>query len=209
MNPLATKFFLFFLTLSAIAGAGGTVPATYGNGIYLPKSDGLITWSAYGGALTPELYDVLVVATASLDAETLGFRLAQDSHPELSMQHVFFSFVGGDPYPECLDDVPGGCTLGLHHCLLWDVEGPYRLCKQNRVRLFMANIAATKDDVPAWLHDIVRHEWVHVLGYEDGVGGPANGGHNKFTPCQVAQLSAYVNEPTIQGWTTVILPECQ
>src|SRR5690606_28065277 len=118
-KKLITLLFVSLLTL----GAGGIKTASFGNGNYLPKSDETITWSAYGAPLTLELRDILQLATASLDAETDGFRMLHDLHPELSEHHVFFSFVGGDPDPRCLDDISGGCVLAQNQCLVWEKVG--------------------------------------------------------------------------------------
>jgi hypothetical protein len=205
---LSFKIFLFLSTLSLSVGAGGTVATGYSNGVYLPKSDDVITWSAYGGSLTPVLRDVVALATATVDAETLAFRLLHEMHPETSEQHVYFSFKPGPPDPQCLDDVPGGCQLGLHQCFDWDVDGPYRLCKQSRIFIYTSNIE-TGGPLAERLHNIIRHEWVHVLGFRDGVGGPTSNGGNPFTPCQLAQMSLYASDPAAEGWTVTTPMECE
>lgn len=203
-RKLITLFFVSSLTL----GAGGTKTESFGNSKYLPKSDGIITWSAYGSPLTEGSRDILQLATASLDAETPSFRLVHDLHPELSEHHVFFSFVGGDPDPRCLDDISGGCVLAQNQCLVWEKVGAYRLCSQNRIRVFTANIAV-KAPLEDRLHNIIRHEWVHVLGYEDGVGGPTSNGANNFTSCQLAELREYSVDAVLDGWQIVSPTECQ
>lgn len=213
MNHLAAKIFLFLLTLSVTAGAGGTIPyagygVTYSGYTYLPKSDDEVTWSAYGAPLTdPVLRDVVTLATASVDRETQGFRLLHELHPELSDYHVFFSFVGGEPDAGCLDNVPGGCTLGKFTCMQWQVEGVYRVCTQGRIRIYAANIA-TGGDLTERLYNIVRHEWTHALGFDDGEGGPASNGANSFTACQLAQLRDFDYDAVSQEWVVAVPPEC-
>lgn len=204
INKITAAFTLLTLTL----GAGGTVVTDYGNGVILPKSDDVITWSAYGSPLTLELRDQLALATASVDVETTGFRLLHELHPELSTQHVFFSFDGSGPDPRCLDNTPGGCTLAVHECLVWERAAPYRLCSQNRIKVYTANIA-TGGPVEERLYNIIRHEWSHALGYEDGQGGPSNVGSQPFTPCQLKQLSDYDVDLNAGSWVVTSPPECQ
>lgn len=203
---------LLFLTFCLNVSAGGTVAAGWHNGGYLPKSDGLITWSAYGGALTDQMRDILASATLSVDLETERFWMSADSHPELSLHHVFFSFIGGEPNPKCLDDKPGGCTLGTNECLVWQRSGPYRLCSQNRIRIYISNIQASVSQSGGNFEDklfrVLRHEWVHPLGFPDGVGGPTSNGASEFTECQLAQMLVYSEDPSIDEWTVVTLEEC-
>jgi hypothetical protein len=214
MNRLAIKFFLALLTLSVTAGAGGTIPSagygtTYGGYTYLPKSDDEITWSAYGAPLTdPVLRDVVAFATASVDRETQGFRLLHDAHPELSDYHVYFSFVGGAPNAKCLDDVPGGCTLGDFTCLQWQVEGAYRMCTQGKIRIYAANIA-TGGDLVERLPNVIRHEWAHALGFDHGDGGPMENGGNEFTACQLAQMRDFDYDAASQEWVVAVPMECE
>jgi hypothetical protein len=204
---------LFFLTLTSTVSGGGTLPVgygnTYGGHTYLPKSNDEVTWSSYGAPLTdPVLRDILAVATASMDRETQGFRLLHEMHPEFSDYHVYFSFVGGAPDPGCGDGKPGGCPLGLHTCLQWTVDGPYRMCSQARIRIWTSNIAV---DGPLYdrLGNILRHEWSHALGYHDGVGGPTDNGSKSFTECQLAQMENYHYDSSTVGWTAVELEECE
>lgn len=200
----ATLLGISLLTLAA----GGAKTASFGNGTYLPKSDDVITYSMYGGGLKHEYRDIVMLATATLDAETNGFRLLHDFHPDLIEHHVFFSFVAGEPDPKCLDNVDGGCVLAHNQCLVWEQAGSYRICSQNRIRVYVANIAVGGLVVDR-LHSIIRHEWVHVLGYEDGVGGPTSNGANKFTECQVAELRDYSVDLVATEWTVVVPEECQ
>lgn len=116
-NKLSAYLILALLTFPFSVSAGGTVAAGWHNGGYLPKDDSLITWSSYGSPLTDRIKDILQAATLSLDLEVEGFRLMPDRHPELSAHHTFFSFIGGDPDPKCLDDIPGGCDLGKINAL--------------------------------------------------------------------------------------------
>lgn len=157
---------LSLLTFATTVSAGGILPAgygnTYSNHTYLPKTNDVVTWSAYGEPLV-------------------------------------------DPV---LRDILGGCPLGLHTCLQWTVDGPYRLCSQARIRIWTANIAVggpLYDRLP----NILRHEWSHALGYSDNVGGPTDIGSKKFTECQLAQMESYSYSTDVSGWTVVNLPECE
>lgn len=96
---------------------------------------------------------------------------------------------------------------------MWEKVGSYKLCAQNRIRIYLSNIQASAEksgeDLDGKLFRIFRHEWTHVLGFPDGVGGPTSNGDNKFTKCQLAQLNIYVQDPTVPTWTVVTPEECQ
>jgi hypothetical protein len=160
-----------------------------------------------------QMRDIVALATATIDAETDGFRLLHEFHPETRAQHVYFSFLGGEADPRCSDDTSGGCVLGRNQCLAYIQDGPYKLCTKGKISIHVSNIQASalkqEQDFNEKLHSVVRHEWVHSLGFADGVGGPSSNGMNKFTECQLAQMRTFEYDSNVVGWTVVNLMECE
>lgn len=205
-------------------GPGGTPGWGQEDGVtdIIPASARRFYWYVYhGGAGDEELWDLVSVAVASLDAELPTLRFIHETDPTTraetlaSTGDVLVS-VSLRARDEATDCTPGsGCILAATQCLA-KASGtggcPYDLGLHYRVTIYTSRIIATADPGEDWrarLRGVVRHELVHVLGWRHGTGGPMSNGSLPLTPCQRATLAAYSSSPSgAGGWTTVVVPEC-
>jgi hypothetical protein len=208
---------LLGMLVSQAAFAGGIVPN--GMGMYqdgrlidtVPASDSLIRWYSYGSSQTPEAADELAYAVASVDIETLAFRLLYGGDAPAPEVLVAFSFKPGPVAPECLDDVAGNCTLGKTECMTSVRDGDFRLCSVYRVFIYPENLKVKAAELGiTWesrLYSLVRHELGHVLGLKHDGTGPMANGESPFTACQLAKWREFQLDGS-GAWLEPTLNEC-
>lgn len=202
---------------SNLAFAGGVVPTylgMYHDGRvvdYVPASDRLIRWTYYGSRLSDTAKDIAAYALASVDYETLDFRILYGGDAPSPEVIVFWSFNDYPVTPGCTDTVAGNCVLASTECLASIKQGKYRLCSSYKVQVNVNNIQQTTDAGLSWetrLYKIVRHEQGHVMGlWHDGHGPMANGAL-PFTACQLAAWQDFYIDEYLTTWEYPVVPEC-
>lgn len=198
---LAFVLLLGLLGATLRAQAGGVIPL--GMGLYqdgrlidtVPASASLIRWYYYGSTLTERAKDEVAFATASVDIETMAFRILYGGDAPTPVSIVAFSFKSNPTDDECLDDIAGNCTLAKTECAESVKDGNFRLCSVYRVSVYPNNIRVKAEEMGiAWedrLYSIIRHEMGHVLGLTHDGSGPMSNGENQFTSCQLAKWEAF------------------
>lgn len=202
-----------FVALALFAGtasAGGIIASGYGIGPWVPKSQLTLTWSFYGAGSTEPRVNELSYAVASVDHDAMRWRLLWDDTPDVDRTHVYFSFKGSTPVdPRCLDEIEGNCPVASTRCDVWETDGSVRLCTAYRVFLYINNWDVSGvESVEERMYPVIRHELGHVLGFDDGSGGPMDSGSRIWTDCQFAQWDAFTYDPAVTGWTVLSVPEC-
>jgi hypothetical protein len=229
------KKFLSLVTAASVftastAFGGGTVPMGYGMANdgrtvnIVPANSSLVRWTYYGN-FDAQMKDEIMRAVASVDYETLDFRLLYgDTPPDpipSNYVQVWFSGKSTAVFPECMDNTPGGCTFAETECLAKTKVSPFEFCSQYRVLVYVNNIlyrAANPQDPTdppenpyQKLYGIIRHEVGHVLGLKHKYPGPmTNNNDAPFHACQQLMWSLFDLNPAVPTWIYPTLPtSCQ
>lgn len=230
-NKLVAVAAMLGLCISPSAAlAGGVVPQ--GMGMYddgrtvetVPANSSLLRWTYYGSVLDAQMKDEIMRAIASVDYETLDFRLLYGEPPAAPFPAGYTQiWVSGksDPvFPECTDATPGGCTFASTQCLAQVKDGAFNFCSQYRVNLYVNNIVyrAAHPQPGQQVEDpydkafgVIRHEIGHILGLHHEYPGPmTNDNDAPFHMCELLMWSLFNVDPAISVWTYPPLPAaCQ
>ena len=221
MKKIISTVTLTILTfISSLAVAGGIIPQNYGmkQGSYrmVPASPSLIRWD-YSGVADQEMRDVIMWAIATLDNETLKYRLLFGTQAEAAASehtHVRFRFDDHELDSGCLPNDPDPCEYAIAQCLSYtSTTGIYKRCSSYRVTIHVNNIeyraeqnGLDHEEKLDWYHAIFRHEYTHVLGFSHSSDvvpeGPMVDGNLPLTQCQLDVLDVYTVSTALSIWMT-------
>lgn len=184
----------------------------------VPSHSSMVRWTYYGN-FDEQMKDEIMHAVASVDYETLEWKLlygelADAPNPNYVM--LWFSGKNTAVSPDCMDSTPGGCVFAETQCLTKTKVGSFEFCSQYRVLMFVNNIfyrAANPmpgqqvEDPYKKFHNLVRHEVGHVLGLKHKYPGPmTNDGAAPFHSCQHLMWSLFDLNPVVPTWVYPTLP---
>lgn len=222
---IAAALGLALCTSVTTASAGGVVPIGYGAADdgrtvqLVPSHSSLVRWTYYGN-FDAQMKDEIMRAVASVDYETLEWRLLYGDLPggvNPNYVQVWFSGKSNPTSPECMDETPGGCVFAETQCLEKVKSGAFDFCSQYRVLVYVNNIfyrAANPqagqqvEDPYDKAYGLIRHEIGHVLGLRHRYPGPmTNNNDAPFHICQHTMWQLFHVDPNVTTWSYPTLPE--
>lgn len=218
------KKFLLLLLSPLLINWGGFAPTNWGMNENQPSFDdvpftttGNMYWYAYNGGVNQDNWDYTAFAIASLDKELDFMRFIHTtSDPPVFSDGatVAISFKPlTDPVPvECTDNIDGGCTLATTQCLSSIRSGIYDYCTFYRIIVHTGRVYADAivdgEDPNDIFFNVVRHEFVHALGFDHSDGGPMSKGSNPLTQCQKDKLQVFQMSESQAVWQYIKPASC-